>query len=58
MSVTCWENEADEEASRTNISRLVKGMSHVLALEEVYQKTFELDHDQHPIERSEEVSPT
>ncbi len=56
-SVTFWENEADEEASRANIPRLVEGMSHVLASEEVYQGTFELVHDQDPIERSEEASP-
>ncbi len=57
-SVTFWENEADEEASRANIPGLIEGMSHVLASEEVYQETFELVHDQHPIERSEEASPT
>ncbi len=57
-SVTFWENEADEEASRANIPRLVEGMSHVLASEEVYQQTFELVHDQHPIERSKEDSLT
>ncbi len=57
-SVTFWENEAGEEASRANIPRLIEGMSDVLASEEVYQETFELVHDQHPIERSEEVSPT
>jgi hypothetical protein len=33
-------------------------MSHVLGSEEVYQETFELVHDQHPIELSEETSPT
>ena len=57
-SVTFWENEADEEASRANIPRLVEGMRHVLAFEEVYQETFELVHDQHPIESSEEASTT
>ena len=56
-SVTFWENEADEEASRANIPRLVEGMSHVLGFEEVYQETFELVHDQHPIELSEETGP-
>ena len=55
-SVTFWENEADEEASRTNIPRLVEGMSHVLGSKEVYQETFELVHDQHPIELSEGTS--
>jgi hypothetical protein len=33
-------------------------MSHVLALDEVYQETFEVVHEQHPIERSEEASAT
>jgi hypothetical protein len=56
--VTFWENEEDEVASRANIPRLVEGMSHVLASEEVYQETFEVVHDQHPIEHSEEASPT
>src|SRR5918912_2318484 len=56
-SVTFWENEADEEASRANIPRLVEGMSHVLASEEVYQQTFELVHKQLPIEHSEEARP-
>jgi quinol monooxygenase YgiN len=57
-SVTFWENEADEEASRANLPRLIEGMSHVLASEEVYQETFERVHDQHPTEVSEEASPT
>ncbi len=57
-SVTFWENEADEEASRANIPRLVEGMSHVLTSEEVYQEIFEQVHDQHPLELSEEASPT
>jgi heme-degrading monooxygenase HmoA len=57
-SVTFWENEADEEASRANLPRLIEGMSHVLASEEVYQETFEVVHEQHPIEPSEEASPT
>jgi heme-degrading monooxygenase HmoA len=55
-SVTFWENEADEEASRANIPHLVEGMSHVLGSEEVYQETFELVHDQHSIELSEGTS--
>ena len=54
-SVTFWENAEDEEASRANIPRLVEGMSHVLASDEVYQETFEVVHEQHPIERSEEA---
>jgi heme-degrading monooxygenase HmoA len=57
-SVTFWENEEDEEASRANIPRLVEGMSHVLASDEVYQETFEVVHEQRPIEHSEEASPT
>jgi heme-degrading monooxygenase HmoA len=52
-SVTIWENEADEEASRANLPRLIEGMSHVLASEEVYQETFEVVHEQHPIELSD-----
>jgi quinol monooxygenase YgiN len=55
-SVTFWENGEDEEASRANIPRLVSGMSHVLASEEVYQETFEVVHEQHPVEHSEEAS--
>jgi hypothetical protein len=57
-SVTFWENEKDEESSRANIPRLVAGMSDVLGSDEVYQETFEVVHEQHPIERSEEASPT
>jgi hypothetical protein len=56
--VTFWENEADEEASRANLPRLIEGMSDVLASEEVYQETFEVVHEQHPIEPSEQASPT
>jgi hypothetical protein len=48
-SVTFWRNEADERASRANIPRLVEGMSHVLASDDVYQETFEVIHEQHPI---------
>ena len=57
-SVTFWENAEDEEVSRANLPRLVEGMSHVLASDEVYQETFEVVHEQHPIERSEEASLT
>ncbi len=56
--MTFWENEADEEASRANLPRLIEGMSHVLASEAVYQETFEVVHEQHPIEPLEEASPT
>jgi quinol monooxygenase YgiN len=55
-SVTFWENTEDEEASRANIPRLVSGMSDVLASDEVYQETFEVVHEQHPVEHSEEAS--
>jgi heme-degrading monooxygenase HmoA len=57
-SVTFWENEEDERASRANVPRLVEGMSHVLASEEVHQETFEVVREQHPVERSEQASPT
>ena len=57
-SATFWENEEDEQASRANIPRLVEGMSHVLASDEVYQEVFEVVHEQHPTEHSEEDSPT
>ena len=57
-SVTFWEDEEDERASRANVPRLVEGMSHVLASDEVYQQTFEVVHEQHPVERSEEAGPT
>jgi len=57
-SVTFWENEEDEQASRANIPRLVEGMSHLLASDQVYQETYEVVHEQHPTERSEEASPT
>jgi hypothetical protein len=57
-SVTFWDNEADEEASRANLPRLIEGMSHVLASEEVYPETFEVVHEQHPIQPSEAARPT
>jgi hypothetical protein len=46
-SVTFWENEADERASRTNIPGLVERMADVLTSSEVYQETFEGVHDQY-----------
>ena len=55
-SVTFWENVEDEEASRANIPRLVSGMSDVLASDDVYQETFEVVHEQHPVQHSEEAS--
>jgi heme-degrading monooxygenase HmoA len=57
-SVTFWENEEDERASRANVPRLVEGMSHVLASDEVFQETFEVVHEQDPTEHSEQASPT
>ncbi len=57
-SVTFWENEGDEKASRANIPRLIEGMADVLASDEVYQETFEAVHEQRPFERFEEAGPT
>jgi heme-degrading monooxygenase HmoA len=57
-SATFWENEEDERPSRANLPRLVEEMSHLLAWDEVYQETFEVVHEQYPVERSEEASPT
>ena len=51
--VPFWKNEADEEAIRAHIPRLVEDISHVLASGEAYQKTFEVVHEQHPTEPSE-----
>jgi hypothetical protein len=51
-SVTFWENEAGEKASRANIPRLIEGMSPVLASKEVYQEVFEVVHEQYPTECS------
>lgn len=56
-SVTFWLSEADEQASRANIPRLIEGISHVLASDEVYQEAFQTVHHQYPIEKSEAVSP-
>ncbi len=50
-SVTFWENEDDERASRANIPRLIEGMSHVLASHAVYQETFEVVHEAYPGDR-------
>jgi hypothetical protein len=50
-SVTFWENTHAEEASRANIPRLIEGMSDVLASADVYQKTFQLVHDQMPFQK-------
>ncbi len=50
-SVTFWENEDDERASRANIPRLIEGMSYVLASHDVYQETFETVHEAYPERR-------
>ncbi len=52
-SVTFWETEADERASRANIAGLVERMADVLASEEVFQVICEVVHDQYPPGRSE-----
>jgi hypothetical protein len=52
-SVTFWENEADERASRANIAGLVERMPDVLASDEVTQEIGEVVHDQYPPERTE-----
>jgi hypothetical protein len=46
-SVTFWENEADERASRANIAGLVERMADVLASDEVFQEISEVVHDQY-----------
>ena len=56
-SVTFWRSEEDERASRANIPRLVAGMSHVLATEEVSQQTFEAVHEQRPTGPSHGAGP-
>jgi hypothetical protein len=50
-SVTFWENEDEERASRANLPRLIEGMSHVLASPDVYQETFETVHEAYPGDR-------
>ncbi len=52
-SVTFWENEADERASRANIAGLVERMADVLASDEVCQEICEAVHEQYPVGRSE-----
>ena len=47
-SMTFWENEEDELASRANIPGLIEGMSHVLASHNVYQETFDAVHEAYP----------
>ena len=52
-SVTFWENDADERASRANIAGLVERMADVLASAEVDQEIAEVIHDQYPTGRTE-----
>ncbi len=52
-SVSFWENEADERASRANSAGLVERMADVLASDEVDQEICELVHDQYPPGRTE-----
>ncbi len=52
-SVTFWENEADERASRANIAGLVERMADVLASDEVEQEIGNVVHDQYPPGRTE-----
>jgi heme-degrading monooxygenase HmoA len=52
-SVTFWENEADERASRANIAGLVERMAEVLASTDVDQEIAEVIHDQYPAGHTE-----
>ncbi|GAC1486121.1 MAG: hypothetical protein NVS2B12_41010 [Ktedonobacteraceae bacterium] len=45
-SVTFWDTEANEQASRANIPRLIERMAHVLASHDVQQESFEVVHEQ------------
>jgi heme-degrading monooxygenase HmoA len=44
-SVTFWNTEADEKASRANIPRLIDNMGDLLAADEVHQETLEVVHE-------------
>ncbi len=57
-SVTFWENEADERASRANIAGLVERMAEVLASDEVDQEICEVVHDQYPPGQAESSTGT
>ena len=46
MSVTFWQDEAVERASRAKIPMLIERMAHVLADQQVRQATFEVVHEQ------------
>ena len=46
ISVTFWTSEADERASRANVSTLIEAMSDLLATHEVRQEAFETVHEQ------------
>jgi heme-degrading monooxygenase HmoA len=52
-SVTFWENDADERASRANIAGLVEHMADVLASDDVDQEICEVVHDQYALGRTE-----
>ena len=43
-SVTFWNTEVDEKASRKNIARLIDNMGDLLVAEEVHQETLEVVH--------------
>jgi heme-degrading monooxygenase HmoA len=44
-SVTFWETQAEEKASRANIPQLIERMAHVLSTTEVEQESFESVHE-------------
>jgi heme-degrading monooxygenase HmoA len=52
-SVTFWEHDAAERASRANIAGLVERMADVLASTDVEQEIAEVIHDQYPPGRTE-----
>src|SRR5918999_2064705 len=47
QSVTFWDTAEHEQASRANIPRLIEGMAHVLATQDVRQESFERVHDEY-----------
>lgn len=47
-SVTFWDTTEHEQASRANVSGLIKDLSDVLATHEVTQNIYEHVHDQFP----------
>ncbi|HXN24250.1 MAG TPA: antibiotic biosynthesis monooxygenase [Candidatus Dormibacteraeota bacterium] len=46
VSVTFWDTEGNERASRAHIPRLLKGMADVLATNQGERETFEAVHEQ------------